>query len=90
MRSFVRFLGAFSGLRLDWGKFTAKREAVLRAAELRLALGVEGFDALTEIVGLPQPAVTMAFQLDRCLQIGVFGGVEQRLRRALRQRRGRA
>src|SRR5580692_9583981 len=55
------------------------------AAEHRLALGVERLDTLAEIVGLAQPAVAMAFELDGGFEIGVFGFVEQRLGGALRQ-----
>src|SRR6185437_13828148 len=48
---------------------------------------MEGFDAFAEIVGLAQPAVTVAFQFDGGFQIGVLGSIEQRLGGALRQRR---
>src|SRR5215472_8785866 len=68
-------------------EFTAKRGSVLRTAELRLALGEKSFHALAEIVGLAQPAVAMAFELNRGLQVGVFGRIQKRFRGALRQRR---
>src|SRR5579863_1730684 len=67
----------------SFGAFLGKSAA----AKCRLALGVEGFDAFAEIVGLAQSAVAMAFQFDRGFQVGVLGGVEQRLGGALRERR---
>src|SRR5271168_2756226 len=63
------------------------RVQALRAAEFRLAFIVERLDTLAEIVGLAEPAIAMAFEFDRGLEIGVFGLVEQCLCRALRQRR---
>ena len=62
----------------------------LRSLELRRPLGVKRLDALAEIVRLPQPAVAVAFELDRERQRRVFGVVQQLLRRALRERRERA
>jgi hypothetical protein len=40
-------------------------------------LGVKRFHALTEVVGLPQPAVTMPLELDRGREHSILGVVEQ-------------
>src|SRR5205085_10473730 len=68
----------------------ALRVFISSSLELRGALGVERLDALLEVVGLAQPAVAMAFQLDRNRQRRVLGVVEQFLGGALRQWRERA
>src|SRR5215208_3734932 len=62
----------------------------LRSLEPGRPFGVKRLHALAEVVGLPQPAVAVTFELDRKRQGRVFGVVEQLLRRALRQRRKRA
>src|SRR5579883_1215502 len=58
-----------------------------RAAELSLALAVEGLHALAEIVGSTQAAVAVTFELDRDAEGGVLRVLEQLLRRPLRQGR---
>src|SRR5579863_4954106 len=61
--------------------------AALAAAKFCPPLAVEGFDALAEIVGLPQAAIAMPLELDGDGEGRVFGIVQQLLGRALRQRR---
>src|SRR3984885_6251347 len=55
--------------------------------EFRRPLGVEGLDALLEVIGLAQTAVAMAFQLDRDRQRRILGVVQELLRRSLGHRR---
>src|SRR5579863_1154119 len=55
----------------------------LNPTEARFALGVKGFDALAEILGAAQPAVALAFELDRQRQRRVLDVVEQLLCGAL-------
>src|SRR3984885_15941310 len=55
--------------------------------EFRRPLGVEGLDALLEVIRLAQTAVAMAFQFDRDRQCRIFGVVQKLLGRALGHRR---
>jgi hypothetical protein len=48
---------------------------------------MKGLDAFAEIVGATQPAVALAFELDRQRQAGILDVVHQLFRAALRQRR---
>src|SRR5262245_31231385 len=64
-----------------------KRAAGSAADEFRRPLGVEGLDALLEVLGLAQPAVTVTLELDGDGEGRVFGVVEKLLRRALCERR---
>src|ERR1700736_7040265 len=57
------------------------------SAKFLPALLVKGRDALAEIVGAAQPAVALAFELDRQRQAGILDVVHQLFRAALRQRR---
>src|SRR5581483_8928653 len=59
----------------------------LASLEFSRALGMEGFDAFTEVFRLPQPAVAMTFELDGDRQCRILGVVVQLLRCALRDRR---
>src|SRR5437660_1844134 len=66
------------------------RVFISASLELGRTLGVKRLDSFLEVVGLTQPAVAMALQLDCDRERGILGVVKQLLRRALRERRERA
>jgi len=53
------------------------------ADEFRCTFGVEGLDTFLEVLGLPQAAVAMAFELNRNGQRRILGIVEELFRSAL-------
>src|SRR6476620_3662461 len=78
-------------LRIVSSLSTSERETSsqisLASAKLRLALGVEGFDAFAEIIRLAQATVTMSFKFDGDGQGRILRIVKKLFGRALRERR---
>src|SRR6202035_5987686 len=65
----------------------AEKDRSSASDEFRGPLGVEGLDALLEVIRLAETAVAMAFQFDRDRQRRILGVVQELLRRSLGHRR---